>query len=190
MTSLFLGFVNWGGVPADEKDVRNTATPVNPEKPAAEMPDQPIMQEFHSDSDPSLGMSPRQLASKWVQGVSGAPAWSGQVAGATESTTMINRQVSTSGSAAAREMEGQTNPNLSYAVGIEPVQDLVPGGAFGNDYFVRNERIIQETSDNTMMTQPPGYDQISKGKDAAAGKKNARDAAVAALYNTWWNGGN
>src|SRR3954465_8893937 len=103
MASLFLGFVNYGGVPADEKTVRNTATPVDMNKPAAMMEDQPTMSEVETDSDPNLGMDPRQLASKWNEGKAGSPAWIPTTAEQNESNQIINRQVATSGTAAARE---------------------------------------------------------------------------------------
>jgi hypothetical protein len=190
MPSLFMGFVNWGGVPNDEKAVRNTATPYAMDKPAAMMDDMPTMQEFESDPDPSLGLAPRQLASKWHEGERGIPSWMPRVAAVTESTRMINSQVSTSGTAAQREAAGETNKNLSYAVGIEPVGDLREGGKMGNDYFVRNQRVVQDGSDNTMMSTPPGFDQSTKGLVAARGKQAARDAAMADMYNAFWNGGN
>src|SRR4051812_42369724 len=104
--NLMWGYLNYGDVPADEKDVRNTATPVNNDKPAAEMPNQPMMQEFHTDPDPSLGMAPRQLASHWHEGEKGTPAWAAGAGGVTESAYVINKQVATSGSAAGREMSG------------------------------------------------------------------------------------
>jgi hypothetical protein len=189
MPSLFMGFVNWGGVPSDEKDVRNTATPYAMDKPAAMMDDQPVMQEFESDPDPTLGLSPRQLASKWTEGVRGTPSWIPRVAAVTESTAMINGQVSTSGTAAQREEAGQTRKNLSYAIGIEPVRDLTEGGKLGNDYFVRNEREIQPTSDNSMMSVPPGFDYSAAGVAAARGKQAARDSAMANMYTQFWNGG-
>src|SRR3954469_16427338 len=110
--NLMWGYLNYGDVPAEEKDVRNTATPVNNDKPAAEMPHQPTMQEFQSDPDPSLGMAPRQLASAWHQGQQAPPACAPCVPSVSESAYEINRQVSTSGSAANREMAGATNRNL------------------------------------------------------------------------------
>jgi hypothetical protein len=188
VTSLFMGFISNAGVPADEKVVRNTATPVVPDKPAAMQDDMPMMGEYDTDSDPNLGMDPRQLASKWSEGQRSTPAWIPEVAETTQSTTIINEQVSTSGTAASREQAGVTNKNLSYAVGIEPVGDLREGGKMGNDYFVRNEREVQATMDAS-MTMPMGYDQRTTMLVENQGKTNARDAQAAA-YNAFWNGGN
>lgn len=188
MTSLFFGHLNGIGVPADEKVVRNTATPVYEDKPAAMAEDMPEQQELEIDPDPNLGMTSRQLASKWVEGDRATPQPS-IVATQNASNQVIAQQVSTSGTAASRELAGQTHKNLSYAVGIEPVGDLAdPNHKMGNTYFVRNERNVQDTAGD-YMSVPPGQDHAIEGNVAAYGKTAARDAAQSAVYNTWWNGG-
>jgi hypothetical protein len=60
----------------------------------------------------------------------------------------------------------------------------------GNEYFVTNDRDVQETTDMTAMSIPPGYDQGLNARVSATGKVEARKAATSALYNTYWNGGN
>jgi len=188
VTSLFMGHLNTIGVPADEKTVRNTATPVEYDAPPAMMDDQPEMQEVETDSNPNLGLASRQLASKWSEGQRAVPQ-DGIVSEQNESNQMVNRQVSTSGTAAARELAGETHKNLSYAVGIEPVYDLAdPNHKMGNTYFVRTPRNVQETATD-YMTVPPGQDHAIEGNIAAYGKVASRNAAQSALYNTWWNGG-
>jgi hypothetical protein len=188
VTSLFMGFISNAGVPADEKVVRNTATPVYMDKPAAMQEDMPQQGEIETDSDPNLGMDPRQLASKWNEGRVGSPAWIPTEAEQNESNQIINRQVSTSGTAAAREVAGIVNPNLSYAIGIEPVGDLTEGGQFSEVYFKTHDKQIQSTSGNEMSV-PPGYDQSTTAQVAANGKNAARTAS-GALYAQYWNGGN
>lgn len=189
MTSLFMGSLTNVGVPADEEVVRSTATPVEHDAPAAMQTDQPEPNEVETDTNPHLGMVNRQLASNWHEGRRDTPQWIGTVAAQDESNQIINRQVSTSGTAASRETAGATNKNLSYAVGIEPVDGLVDGHAMGNTYFERNERPVQATMDAS-MTPANGLDRRTIGQVAQAGKTNARDAAVAAQYNAFWNGGN
>lgn len=184
--NLIWGQVNWAGVPADEKTVRSTAEPYYQDKPAAMQDDQPQMQEYESDSDPRLGLATRQLASKWHEGQRGIPVSLDEVEGVTESATIINRQVSSAGTAARREAAGVVKPTMSYAVGIEPVADLA-GGAFGNTYFVRDERVIQGTADNTMMLPSP--DHQNTGDLSIAGARDARRAAMAGMYSAFWNGG-
>lgn len=189
MTNLFLGHLSRASVPADQETVRATATPVYQDKPAAVQQDTPVQNQVQTDSDPNLGMESRQLASHWTEGVQSAPFWGADVAGYTETTRVINEQVSTSGTAAQREMAGQFgHGSLSYAVGIEPVKDLTQGGKMTNDYFVRTDRIIQDTADNTMMT--PGIQSTDvKAQISERGKRNARNAAAAGMYAQFWNGG-
>lgn len=189
MTSLYFGVLR-EGVPADEKVVRSTATPYDKDAPAAVADSMPDRGESFNDTNPALGMVGRQLASMWVQGSKYVPFWKGQVDESFEHNAIVDRQVSTSGTAAQREAAGEFgHGSASYAVGIEPVSDLTDGGAFGNEYFKTNDRDIQETSDNTMMSVPPGYDQSVKGRVAAEGKVAARQSAMAGMYNSFWNGG-
>jgi len=189
MTSLFMGSLVTTGVPADETVIRNTATPVHMDAPAAEQESMPDTNEYHTDPNPDLGMVNRQLASHWVQGSAATPP-DDVVAAQNASNQMIAEQVSTSGTAAAREAAGQTHKNLSYAVGIEPQFDLAdPNHKMGNTYFVRTSRDIQEPSGNYMST-PPGMDHAMQSNISQFGKDNARQAAESGMYNSWWNGGN
>ena len=188
MTSLFMGGIIQDGVPADEEVVRSTATPYEHDAPAAMQQDMPEQQEVETDKNPDLGMVNRQLASMWHEG-DRADSPDDIVATQNSSNQMINAQVSTSGTAASRELEGQTHKNLSYAVGIEAVGDLAdPNHKMGNTYFVRNERDVQATMRNE-MTVPPGQDHAIEGDIASYGKSSARDAASSGQYNSWWNGG-
>lgn len=190
MTSLYFGMLR-EGVPADEKVVRSTAEPYEHDAPAAVQDSMPDQQEVSTDPNPDLGMVGRQLGSHWVEGVKNAPEWRERVDSAHLHNDVIDRQVSTSGTAAGREAAGiWGHPSASYAVGIAPQGDLTDGGKMGNEYFVRNEREIQDTSDNTMMTVPPAYDQSTKGRVAAEGKVASRESAMAAMYDAFWNEGN
>jgi hypothetical protein len=188
MTSLFMGALVRSGVPADEAVVRNTAIPVDHDAPAAMQTDMPEMGEVETDPNPNLGMDPRQMSSKWTEGTRDTPAWIPEAEAGTEQAAIINRQVASSGTAAAREQAGLTNKNLSYAIGIEPVGDLRDGGKMGNTYFVRHDRPVQDGMGN-YMTPANGQDRKTVGQVAAAGKQNARDAAEAAAYTAFWNGG-
>lgn len=190
MTSLFMGSLVTTGVPADEKTVRSTTGVVDMDTPAAVQDDMPDPQEVETDSNPQLaGLTSRQLASKWVEG-SHATAPDDVVAVQNRSNQMIAQQVSTSGTAASREAAGETHKNASYAIGIEPVFDLGdPNHKMGNTYFVRNSRNVQEGMTD-YMSVPPGQDHAIQGNIAAGGKANARAAAEAGMYDSWWNGGN
>ena len=192
MPSLFFGMLSNVGVPQDEKKVRATTGEYELNAPPAEQDGMPDRNEVVTDKNPDLaGLVNRQKGSMWVAPVKSAPFWETRANVADEHNAIVDRQVASSGSAAARESAGEFgHGTMAYAIGIEPVGDLTDGGKMGNEYFVRNDRIIQPTSDNTMMTVPPGYDQSTKGRVAATGKEDTRKAAQAALFNTWWNEGN
>lgn len=191
MPSLYFGLLSNQGVPQDEKKVRSTADVYDAGAGPAMQDSPPDRNEVVTDRNPDLtGLVNRQLASKWVPSIKSVPFWKGRADSQVEHNLIIDQQVGTSGTAAAREDAGQFgHGTMAYAVGIEPVADLSDGGKMGNQYFKREDRNIQSTSDNTMMTVPPGYDQSVKGRVAAEGKVNARAAAANALYNTWWNNG-
>jgi hypothetical protein len=188
MTSLFMGVLTNNPVPVDEADVRNTATPVNNEKPAAVNEDMPMQGEFTNDPDPKLGLGPRQLASAWTQG---QPVDTGArmdpVAQTTISSQLIDQQVSTSGFAASREAAGQAHTSLSYAVGIEPVGDLQENHKFGETYFMRHPRDIQDGM-GAFMQAPPGMDTAAILQDASTGKVVSRDATTASIYDLFLGG--
>jgi hypothetical protein len=189
MTSIMFGQLSTIGVPADEAVVRSTATPVEIDKPAAMQDDMPEMGELETDSDPDLGLAPRQMASKWIEGEQSPPIQKPMVDGNYLHNEIVDKQVSSSGTAASREAAGQWgHGSLSYAIGIEPVSDLTDGGKFGNQYFVREERPVQATMTDS-MSNAVGPDQATMAAVNATGKANARLANQAALYSRFWNGG-
>lgn len=190
MTSLFFGQLSSSGVPADEKVVRSTATPVELGAPAAMQEDMPQMGEVETDPNPNLGMVNRQLSSKWIDRFRSVPSWIFRVDAGTDANAIVNRQVSSSGFSASQEAAGKWgHGTIPAAIGIEPVGDLTDGGKMSNEYFTRNQREIQDTMTDAM--QPPtNYDQSIKGQVSATGKLDARKAAMAGMYNSFWNGGN
>lgn len=190
MTSIMFGTLSTIGVPADEKVVRNTATPVEHDAPAAMQADMPEMSEVETDHNPNLGMVNRQLASKWFDRTRSRPAWKNKVDDGYQHNAIIDEQVSSSGHAAAKEASGEWgHGTMPYAVGIEPVGDLRDGGKMGNEYFKTNERNIQDTA-GTEVQPPTNYDQSVTGRVSALGKTAARNAAMAGMYDAFWNAGN
>lgn len=192
MTNMLFGVMGNTGVPVDEKVVRSTATPVVEDAPAAVQAEAPEFNEgVEADPNPNLGIVNRTLASHWVEGEQSAPFWEGQVNDQITHNAIIDKQVSTSGTAAAREAAGQFgHGTLSYAYGIEPTQDRQGAGGFGNEYLQVGKPDIQETAGN-YMTVPPGYDQTNSIKASAAGKTLARKANQSGIspYDVMWNGG-
>jgi hypothetical protein len=191
MTSLFFGQLNTVGVPADEKVVRSTTAVVQVDAPPAMQDDMPMQSEVETDPNPLLGLTSRQLASKWIEGEQFVPEIQlNELARADDHNGVIDRQVSSSGTAASREAAGQWgHGTASAAIGIEPVGDLRDGGRFGNEYFERNRRDIQAGMGSYMSPAAGTADQTTKGSVAALGKDSARKAAMAGLYDTFWNGG-
>lgn len=189
MTNLLMGTNFHNSIPADEKSIRNTATPYDREKPAAMQEDMPVQGEVETDPDQSVGFGPHLLASAWHQGEPvDSAAWVMPVAQVTESARIINSQVSTSGGSAEREQQGRVHRTLSYAVGIEPVQGLTENGQFGETYFKSHPRDVQQDS-GSYMTSPPGFDQAQILRDAATGKVVSRQAVVGAMYRAYLDNG-
>lgn len=187
MPSLMFGALNRAPVPADEAIVRSTTAVVEEDAPPAMQDDQPTMSEVETDPNPHLGMVNRQLASNWTEGKQFVPSWVPAVDRNADYNDLVNRQVGSSGTAAAREAAGTWgHGSLSYAVGIEPVGDLRDGGKMGNEYFSVGHKSPQADAAGNYMSVPPGQDHSIVGKVSATGKDQAREAAVSAMYNSWY----
>lgn len=187
MTSLILGSINTGAIPVDENTVRNTATPVYDGDPAAEQDDAPELNEIRTDTNPHLGMVGRQLGSHVIPMQKSIPPWLNGVNHNADTNDIVNRQVSTSGTAAAREASGQWgHGTILITEGIEPVQGLTDGGRFDNAYFAANDPGIQSSAGNFMSTAP-GQDYTVPGLVAATGKANARAATQSSSYDAFYN---
>lgn len=180
--NLFLGSVNYAGVPADEKVVRTTATPVDHNAPAAMAPNAPDRNEVETDTNPTLGMVNRQLASTWHEPQKYPPSWGPSVSDSDQYNAIVDKQVSSSGTAAAREMTGQFgHGTIAFAEGIEPVADLVDGGAMTNTYFSAEKPAVNSVSGD-YMSVPPGMDRAAVTATQAVGKSEARKAAMQSAY--------
>lgn len=188
MTSLFFGALVNSGVPADENAVRRNTAPVEIHAEPAMMDAGPDFNEkIETDDNPNLGLDPRQLASHVIPSEKYRPFWIEDVTAGDEHNAIVDRQVSSSGTAAMRESAGQFgHGTLMVTEGIEPVQDLRDGGKFGNEYFTRHERDVQEGAGNYMST-PPG-DQATTSMVAATGKTAAQKAREASAFNSFYNG--
>jgi hypothetical protein len=180
--------VSNGSVPADENVVRRNTTPVEADAPPAEQSAAPDFNEVTTDANPNLGLEPRQLASHVIPTEKYRPAWIEDVDAQHLHNDLIDRQVSSSGTAAARENAGIFgHGTLMVTEGIEPVQDLRDGGKFGNEYFTRHERVVQEGMGD-YMSAPPGMEQSTIAMVAATGKSAAQVARESAMYSAYLNG--
>jgi hypothetical protein len=191
MTSLFFGAMRDSTPPADEKVVRSNTYVVRKDSPAAAAEGAPEWNEQETDHNPDLGMVNRQVASFWHQPEQSVPFNQSLVDNADEHNAIVDRQISTSGTAASREASGKWgHGTAAYAIGIEPVKDLTDGGALGNDYFLANNPGIQDGMGRYMLPNLGNGETTSVV--AAAGKDAARDAHAASvsasLYNSFLQG--
>lgn len=172
----FLGANN--SLPQTESEVRSTVEPIRTDSQSAEQVDAPEFNEFDTDESGELvGLSPRVAGSDTVDTVKSAPWWSALATA--EHNQIVDRQVATSGTAAARETAGQAgHGTMQYALGIEPV--IRPGAAFGNDYFVSNPADIQDGA-GAYMT-PPDTDNWAQTVAAASAEKASRQAFQSTNY--------
>jgi hypothetical protein len=181
MSTLLYGMVR-DPAPLAPNDVRSTAPRVQHDSPPAEQSNPPEPNEVETDHNPNLGMVNRQLASDWHKGEQFTPSWIPEVDANHELNDRVNRQVSTSGTAAAREAAGRFgHGSASYAIGIEPTSDLVDGGKMTNEYFHVEKPAIQQTMTDS-MTIPLGTDGDARGDAMFAGRDAARDAGNAGMY--------
>lgn len=181
--NMFYGVLSSSGVPADEQEVRATTETIDVAEPAAVMQEAPTTGKLETDSGNGIsGIHNHQLASQWIAGEKFVPSWIGKAESDATNSVIIDGQVATSGTAAAREASGQFgHGSMSYAVGIEPVQGLSPGGVFGENYFAVDKPAIQSTM-GSYMSQPPGYDKQVTALVSDTTKRNARYAQQATLY--------
>lgn len=180
MSALFL-YGDLDGVPLDEAKVRATTGPVDKDAPAAEATGAPEFAEVETDQSPlPSGLAHRMLASFWHPRQQSAPGIMADLA-TTPHNVIVDQQISTSGTAAARELAGQRGPGtIPYAEGIEPV--IRDGAAFDNTYFAAGKRDIQEAQiDDSRGVRPnSGLDRADIMGAATYGSIAARDASASA----------
>ena len=187
--NLLFGVMGNNGIPADEKVVRSTATPVQTDAPPAMESDAPQWNEtMETDQNPNLGIVNRTVASHWVKGKHYPPFWGPSVDDQYQHNAIVDKQVSTSGTAAQREAAGEYGHGTAkYAIGIEPTGDLREGGKMGNEYFAA-ERMNVNGMAGDYMSVPPGYDGTYTAQAAQAGKTASRESGNSP-YDAWWRGG-
>jgi len=175
MSTLLYG-INATGVPGDEATVRSTVTVVADDT-AAVQPDAPDWNETRTDPVTEGGLTPHDLASHVVPSVRYVPDMGDSNA---EHNEIVNRQVSSSGTAAAREASGvQGHGTLMVTQGIEPT--IVDGHEFREDYFAAHDRIAQQDV-TPYMTPGRTADSATSAAAQAAGEAASRAAAQASQY--------
>ena len=191
MPSILFGQLHDGEIPVDENDVRQTATPVSISAPPAEIHNVPEFNEFDTDSNSAVGMSTRNVSGDYSPIQKYAPSWAPTADSQTAHTNQIvNVQVNSSGTAAARETQGEFgHGTMAITKSIEPV--IRDGGAMGNDYFAAHDPGVQSTMTRETGIQPDaqgyGPSRESVGGVASHGRDAARKAAQASAYSEWYS---
>lgn len=179
MSTLLYG-MNPGTPPGDEAAVRSTVTVVAPDAPSSMQEHAPDFNELATDGPTEGGLTAHQLGSHVVASIRGLPV----IGNANDDpNSIINRQVSTSGTAAAREAAGiQGHGTLMVTEGIEPA--IRDGQAFTEDYFAAGERTAQQDVAN-YMTPSQAADPATSAAAQAAGEAASRAAVQSSQYSAF-----
>ena len=173
MSTLLFGTYR-DSVPQNEKDVRTTVTVVDNDAPPSMQEQAPDFNDVKTDPYTEGGLTTHQLASRVTPSEKYVP----HVGNSNDADAMfgrVNDQVSTSGTAAAREMAGQWGHGTMMVVeGIEPT--IVDGHAMGDEYFDAGKHKVQAGAGN-YMTPSRQADNTSLSEVQATGNENARAAA-------------
>lgn len=185
MTSAwFLGATE--GVPQDESKVRSTVDTIRDDPEMAEAVGPPDFDEFESDESNELsGLAKREVAGDVTPSEQYAPLNEGLIT--QNHNAVIDNQVASSGTAAARESAGQQgHGTMEYTESLAP--EIRDGAAFGNDYFEFDNGPIQEGAGEYMnaATNDNWAQQVAQAY-AVQGQK---DAYTSSMYNGFLGTGN
>jgi hypothetical protein len=178
MTNLVV-VVNGFEATRNEEAVRSTLDPVT-DAPAAEAPSEPDYNEHLVYPEPVQGLNRHEMLGHTTPSEQYAPFWTPKASEDFESR--INRQVSSSGTAAARENAGmQGHGTMQRTETVEP--QLNEETALGADYFAAHPVNVQGTSGDYMSDQV-GDPQLRALADSFANAQ-ARQAAQSGMYGAW-----
>lgn len=179
----FIGSQNQSS-PLAEEEARTTVEPIRTDNAEAEAASAPEWNQRAADESPQLvGLSPRVKGAETIDTAKYAPWWA--AAASEPHNIVIDRQVASSGTAAAREVAGQQgHGTMQYADSVEPV--IRDGAKFGNDYFKVGATDIQSGA-GPYMTPIEG-DNWNQAVAQAVGTDGSRRAFQSSLYNTFMNG--
>lgn len=184
MTAMLLA-AQRGAVPADEATVRSTTAIVSDDIPAAEMPDAPDYNENESDPNPYLGMTSRNLASFVIPSEQYRSPVLDDASDVHESFDIINRQVSSSGTAAGREDAGEWGHGTMKAViGIEPT--IRPGTEF-TDTFFTGHPVVSQNGVSRYMSPSATADPATESQAQATSTDGSRRAVNASQFQAFYD---
>jgi hypothetical protein len=173
-------------VQQDESDVRSTVEPVRTDPENAEQENPPDWNENVSEntdeSGQLVGLSPR-VAGSFTEDSEPNTDPARLALAVSPHNELIDRQVATSGTAAAREEAGEAgHGTMQYEVGIQP---LNPAERFGNDYFEAAPLTANEGSGDYMT--PVDTDNYLQKVAQTNANKHSRDAFMATAYRQYFS---
>lgn len=171
--------------PVDEQQVRSTLDPIRTDPELSEAQHAPDWNEHDTDESGQLmGLSPRAVGSDTHDTIKYVPWWT-RAASAVHNI-LIDQQVASSGTAAAREEAGQQgHGTMQYEIGIEPV--IRDGISFGNSYFESHQAGIQDGAGDYMQPDS-SQNNWALQVAAASAEKNSRAAYQSTLYKSFLEG--
>lgn len=179
MSTLLYG---WGHVQRDEAVIRSTTDTVDKDAPAETQAAAPDFNQIELSGNERGGLSPNQLSSHVVPTSKYVPLPSNTN---TDFAAPINHQVSSSGTAAAREQSGYWgHGTMQIAEGIQP--QIYDGMQFKEEYFTATKLMPQGTTTDYLV--PPSNDPVTLAMEASLGRKRAAQAQRAGQYSAWVNG--
>ena len=165
-------------VPQTENEVRSTVEPIrtDPQNAEADSPPDWNEEDTSDESGELVGLSPRVEGSYTVDTEKYVPPNLDLIN--VNRNELIDNQVASSGTAAARESAGiQGHGTLQYAEGIMP---LNPAEKYGNERFQSKPLTANEGSGDYMT--PVSQDQWVQQVAAATAQQRSRDAYNDTLY--------
>lgn len=159
-----------------EANVRDTVTTVQADAPSSVAPDAPDFNETDTDPITEGGLTPHQMASHVIPSERYVP----NIGNAnTDFSAPVDSRISTSGTAAQREMTGQWgHGTLKVVQGIEPT--IRDGHAYGADYFVAHDRPKAHADGEITPSEPT--DPMTSAVAQSAGTAGARQAVQESIY--------
>ena len=163
--------------PADEALVRSTTDVVQHDEAPATQEHPTDFNETFTDPVTDGGLTSRQLSSHVVPSARFVP--NVDASAQDDHNGIINRQVSSSGTAAAKEATGQWgHGTLQIVEGIEPT--IRDGGALGAHYFRTHERPL--AGSGSYMTPAQASDPATTASAQQGAETNARAAVAQSMY--------
>lgn len=168
-----------------EPEVLSTLDPVEPDNPPAETDSEPEYNQVETYPYNVGGPINRHDLTGHTEPSERYLPWHSARAENTDYAQLINEQVSTSGTAAARESAGVWgHGTMQRTETIEP--QIRDGAEFGSDYFAANQLGANETGGDYMTAQVSNNQANAIAQAFAT--DNAHVASQSTLYGAWLAG--